>query len=638
MLLGYNSKNFISNLNNIFLFYNLRKTKKIKNWFLYLYWTYLLHELSKYTKLYYILNKKKRWKKYYINQKYNLYKKFIKFNLELKKFKLKKYYKYKILLLKTTISYFFDFLIKFIKNKKINEDKFFLLKKLSFWKVNKHYKFFTGFNYYKLFLKKKKKMKRTKLSSIYEENNKHESKILNIKLDLFSLSTYNLKWHTIMFICNLYKPYYSLNTLMDVMNLLDRKVDYLLMNWFNISSNDINLFIREQTIRLNSSYLIDTNYIIENGFILTVNNNLFNSNWNVLLLEKRIFDIFLFLNENYNKFFNYINWFTYIKIKKYYLLSISKIKFSKSLYESNNFLKLDKNNIVKYVQYFYNIINDYASILKKNMDLILHKKGLKSKKFSQIKRNFFITIYNFNIKTIAQFDLLSNTTKSYSKTINDVLNITAFYYILKKKISKLRALKKNNILDILLAINFKKELLRYFINGKLNILFFYNLNNLLKNIIHVNYQYLLYFVRNNLIKNLNLNSHKLHIKFNFYKTDTINFTNKIFKFDKKKSELTKYKLKKKLIKKYSYFKTNSKALFITNNIKKDYIQFYRYKVINSLLFNYIHNNNIISYKSKILFYDLETNTSFINMKSKWLRLFDLNEKVNFNNLKKNKFN
>jgi hypothetical protein len=58
---------------------------------------------------------------------------------------------------------------------------------------------------------------------------------------------------------------------------------------------------------LNSTYLVDTNYIVENGFIITINDFTKNSDGHLLILEKKIFDIFLFLNENYNKFFNYLN-------------------------------------------------------------------------------------------------------------------------------------------------------------------------------------------------------------------------------------------------------------------------------------------------------------------------------------------
>lgn len=628
MLFNYNSKNFISNLNNLFFFYNIRKTKKIKNWFLYLYWSYLLHELSNYKKLHYLLkNKKIKFDSINNTYKSQLYEEFINFNLKLKKYKLKKYYLYRIKLIKATISYFFDFLIKFIRTKKLNEDKFFLLKKLNFWKLDSRKRVFTGFNYRRLLPRKRKKFTKNKLSKIYNSESQTDSKILNIKLNLFSLSTYNLKWHSVLFICGLYKSYYTINNLMDVMRLLDRKVDYFLMNWFNLSSNDIEIYIKNKLIKLNSSYLADNNYIIENGFILTMNhvNNAFL--YNLLFIEKRNFFIFLFLNENYNKFPNYLNWFTYLKIKKIYVLNL--LKTYKLNHICNLFYKKDKNTVVKFIDFFYKIVNDYTSILKKNIDITINKRSMKFKKFSILKVNFYITVTSLDIQNNKAFYLSSTITNYYIKTINHILTLSAFYYILKKKLANLRALKKNNILKtIIRSLNFKKEITLYFKNYSLNLLLILNLNKLFKNIIHINWNYIVYFIYNNLIKNVSLDINFLHTKYNYFPVDKVNYKNKIFFFKKKKTIR-----KRKLTNKFSYFKTNSKYSFLNINMKKNYIQFYKYKLISNLLFNYFHTNNIINYKSKILFYNLEKKNSYLNNKSKWLNLFDLNKNLSFSNLK-----
>ena len=139
-----------------------------------------------------------------------------------------------------------------------------------------------------------------------------------------------------------------------------------------------------------------------------------------------------------------------------------------------------------------------------------------------------------------------------------------------------------------------------------------NINKALKNIIHINYQYILYFIYNTLTKNTNLNTNFLHKKFNFSKKLNSNYSTKIFELHKKNKISFKYKNKKKSI----YFKTNSKSLFINKFIKKSHIQFFRYRLMTSLLYNYIHNNNIIAYKTKILFFNLGENNAYNSKKSK----------------------
>jgi hypothetical protein len=251
------------------------------------------------------------------------------------------------------------------------------------------------------------------------------------------------------------------------------------------------------------------------------------------------------------------------------------------------------------------------------MDLILSKKSLKLKKISLIKANFFITVFDSNIQQpIGNIISISNTTKFYTTVINHILTLSSFYYILKTKIIKLRALKKNNsLITVINSINFKKEIIRYFKTSKLNILLLTNLHFIFKNIININHHYLLYFITNILIKNVSLNLNLLHTKLNStYKIIKNEFTNNIIEFNDK--NLIFYKSKKKLAHKYKYFKTNSKHIFLSNNVKKNYIHFYKYKLINNLLFNYVNNNNIIAYKSKIIFFNLNKSNSFLNMKSK----------------------
>jgi hypothetical protein len=289
----------------------------------------------------------------------------------------------------------------------------------------------------------------------------------------------------------------------------------------------------------------------------------------------------------------------------------------KNLIQNNGFLSSKHKNIFKYINYFYNIVKNYASILKKNMDLILSKKSLKSKKIFHIKANFFITVFDSNIQQPIGNDVsISTTTKFYTKAINHILTLSSFYYILKIKIIKLRALKRNNsLINIINSINFKKEIIRYFKDVKLNILLLTNLNIIFKNIININHHYLLYFIKNLLIKNVSLDINFLHTKLDStYKIIKNEFTNNIIEFNDK--NLIFSKSKKKLVHKYKYFKTNSKNIFLSNNVKKNYIHFYKYKLINNLLFNYINNNNIISYKSKIIFFNLNKSNSFLNMKSK----------------------
>jgi hypothetical protein len=162
---------------------------------------------------------------------------------------------------------------------------------------------------YKIKYKKKRKLK-------YKFKKNKFSNLITT-LDLFSNVTYNLKFNDLLILYKNYSNFYNIKTFKDLFLLLDRKLEYLLFNWFGLLKINLNFLLKNNFFTLNGYCIKHTNFLISNGFILNIQNK------NELFLKK-IFYVFYIKPNYFNK--SYINNYLFKFFKKKLIVNLSFFK------------------------------------------------------------------------------------------------------------------------------------------------------------------------------------------------------------------------------------------------------------------------------------------------------------------------
>ena len=576
-------QNFKYNLNNIFFFSNLKKTKKTKHFLLYIYWSFILHRISKYIKMKYLLEKKIKLKCLKnLNSNYlKKYRKFIKYDLKLYKLKILNYYKKKISINKILVSYFFDFLIKYIPARYKKENLYLIIKQLKYWKSYRLNKLFIGFKYYKLLLKKKI----INLKSRY--NIVHKNDILKNKLNILFNALYNMNIKEVQNYYRIYNNFFIINNLNDILVLLDRKLEYIISNLYCLLNSYF--YKIKDNVFINGISMLEYNYVSKNAIIIKMLNYVNMNNW------KKIFNIFLIFNNKNNKSLNSIDIYKFNTLKKIYLY-----------YLSLNFNTINTNTVLKYIKYQYNYNIYHSCVLKKTILNVLFKNKNLKKKF--IKLNLYINIKNYNKSNFINFS------NFIVDSINNIILLIYIYFILKKKTILFKLYKKyNNYLILIDKISIVDHIILYLKYTKINKIFFIYLNRFL-NIINI--RNILYYIYNLNIENVDLS---LFDK----KTNIIYCNNNEYYF------FEEFVYNTTILKKNE---TNSKNLFSSLYIVKNAKKILQSFTLNSILYNYYNLDKIVYYKDLILFYNLNTKNNYFNNYSFWLHNLDLNKNIHINKI------